>query len=450
MLIRYAFENWLSFREEATFSMIASKELQHNDRLARIGKFDLRVLPVAAIYGGNASGKTNFVKSLTFAKSMVVRGAQPDAPIPVSPFLLDSGAAAKPCRFQFELLIDDIIYDFSFSVTAKVVVEEKLVRVKSSSEKTVYHRRSGELLKLDGGATKKEKAFLNFAFQGTRENQLYLTNAVSQNVTEFRPVYDWFKRNLVLIAPDFRLENFENYLEEDQPLHGIMSSSLTQLDTGIAHLGTEEIPLKSLPLPDNLIDIVNHVIKSGGIHHIHNRETNERFLFTAQPDGGIRVRKLVSKHKRDDGSSIKFDLNQESSGTQRVIDLLPAFIEASDSRCAKVFVIDELDRSMHTLLTRQLIDAYLDSCNAASRSQLVFTTHDVLLMDQDLLRRDEMWVAERDAGGRSQLFSFAEYKELRNDTDIRKRYLQGRLGGVPRILLSGELAASAATANKEA
>jgi AAA15 family ATPase/GTPase len=441
MLIRYAFRNWLSFQEEARFSTIASNERQHNDRVARIDKFDLRVLPVAAIYGGNASGKTNFVKSLAFAKSMVVRGTQPDGPIPVSPFLLDPAALNEPCAVQFEMLVDDVIYDFSFTVTAKVVVEEKLVRVKSSSETVLYHRQDQKLVALHS-ALKKED-FYRFAFQGTRANQLYLTNAVSQNVTEFRPVYDWFKRNLVLIAPDFRVENFEDYLEEDQPLHGIISSTLAQLDTGIAQLDAEEIPLENLPLPDNLITIVNHVIKSGGIHRIHNRETNERFVFTAQPDGGIRVRKLVSNHKRSDGSSIKFDLNQESSGTQRVIDLLPAFVEASDSQCAKVFVIDELDRSMHTLLTRQLLEAYLGSCNAASRSQLIFTTHDVLLMDQELLRRDEMWVTERDTGGRSQLFSFAEYKELRNDTDIRKRYLQGRLGGVPRILLSGELAASA-------
>lgn len=441
MLIRYSFQNWLSFYKEAAFSMIASKELQHNDRLARVNKFDLRLLPVAAIYGGNASGKTNFVKSLAFAKSFVVRGTHPDAPIPVTPFLLDPGAENEPCTFHFELLIGDMVYDYSFSLTAKSVTEERLVRINSSSETVLYDRKAQKLEALHGSL--KPKDFYRFAFQGTKENQLYLTNAVSQNVTDFRPVYDWFKSSLVLIAPDFRVENFEDYLEEDQPLYGVMNSSLAQLDTGIAHLGAEEIPLENLPLPDNLIPIVNHVIKSGGIYRILNRDTSERFVLTARADGGIRVRKLVSNHNRSDGSRIKFDLNQESSGTQRVIDLLPAFIEASSTQCDKVYVIDELDRSMHTLLTRRLLEAYLDSCNATSRSQLVFTTHDVFLMDQDLLRRDEMWVAERDAGGQSQLFSFAEYKELRNDTDIRKRYLQGRLGGVPRILLSGELAASA-------
>ena len=100
-------------------------------------------------------------------------------------------------------------------------------------------------------------------------------------------------------------------------------------------------------------------------------------------------------------------------------------------------MIDEVDRSLHTLLTRRLLQAYLASCSADSRTQLLLTTHDVLLMDQQLLRRDEMWVAERKLNGVSILVSFSDYKDVRYDKDIRKSYLQGRLGGIPRILLGG-------------
>ena len=128
-------------------------------------------------------------------------------------------------------------------------------------------------------------------------------------------------------------------------------------------------------------------------------------------------------------------MQQESDGTHRTIDLLPAFLEMADAGSNKVFVIDELDRSMHTLLTRSLLEKYLSGCGPLCRSQLLFTTHDVLLMDQELMRRDEMWVAERDRDGSSTLFSFSEYKDVRNDKDIRKSYLQGRLGGIPRILM---------------
>jgi hypothetical protein len=101
------------------------------------------------------------------------------------------------------------------------------------------------------------------------------------------------------------------------------------------------------------------------------------------------------------------------------------------------------------LLTRRLLDIYLSNCSAESRKQLLLTTHDVLLMDQQLLRRDEMWVAERDASGASNLLSFSEYKDVRYDKDIRKSYLQGRLGGIPRLLLGGALTNSGLAEERE-
>ena len=104
-----------------------------------------------------------------------------------------------------------------------------------------------------------------------------------------------------------------------------------------------------------------------------------------------------------------------------------------------MYVIDEVDRSLHPLLTRQLIVAYLANCSTESRAQLLIAAHDVLLMDQGLFRRDEMWIAERISEGCSELLSFSDYKDVRYDKDIRKSYLQGRLGGIPRILLSNAL-----------
>ena len=126
-------------------------------------------------------------------------------------------------------------------------------------------------------------------------------------------------------------------------------------------------------------------------------------------------------------------------GVDEMAQLLDAAVYAPVAGRTKVYVIDEVDRSLHTLLTRRLLEAYLASCGPETRSQLLLTTHDVLLMDQDLLRRDEMWVAERDASGASALTSFSEYKDVRYDKDIRKSYLQGRLGGVPRLLLQGAM-----------
>ncbi len=435
MLINFTLENWRSFRKPATFSMVASREKQHGERLARVERYKLRLLPVAAIYGGNASGKTNFFAALNFARNLIVRGTRPDELIPVETFRLDAKSGQKATRFNFELLVGDSIYEYDFAVNQERVVEERLVEVRPTTEKELFARNLDEI-RFDPALNKDQ--FLHFAFKGTRENQLFLTNAVQQKVETFKPVYDWFKDNLVLVAPDSRFEPFEQFLQEDSPLYSTMKKSLELLDTGVAELGGEETSFDSLPLPESLRNQLRSELKEGQRLRIMSPD-HERFVFTRK-DGEIVAKKLVTYHQNSGGELVKFEMAQESDGTQRVIDLLPAFLEVSAKNSAKVYVIDEVDRSLHTLLTQQLLQGYLDACSPENRSQLLLTTHDVLLMDQDLLRRDEMWVAERDAGGGSSLLSFSEYKDVRNDKDIRKSYLQGRLGGVPRLLISGALA----------
>ena len=435
MILSFSIENWMSFRDSVSFSMVASRERQHGERVPKVPKYQTRILPVAAIYGGNASGKTNFFKALSFVKGLVVRGTGPDSLIPVEPYRLDSESLEKPSRFKLELLIDEIIYEFSFAVTRKAVTQEKLVQITSTSEKVLYDRQ-GDEPNFDSSLDKEQ--FLHFAFKGTRDNQLFLTNSVSQKVDKFRQVYDWFKDTLELIAPDSRFEPFEHFLDEGHPLYSTMNEMLPQLDTGISHLGGEKIPFENIPFPESFKNKLQEDVKEGMTIRFLASPTNERFIITRKA-GELVAKKLVTFHSRSDGTEARFDIRQESDGSQRVIDLLPAFLEVSATSSKKVYVIDEVDRSLHSLLTRQLIEAYLANCSTESRAQLLITTHDVLLMDQGLFRRDEMWVAERNREGCSELLSFSDYKDVRYDKDIRKSYLQGRLGGIPRILLSNAL-----------
>lgn len=436
MIISFSLENWMSFRDPVTFSMVASMERQHSDRVPKLGKYQTRVLPIAAIYGGNASGKTNFFKALGFVKKLVVNGTRPDTLIPVEPFRLDSKMADKPSRFCFELLINETIYEFSFAVNRKAVIEEKLVIITGTSEKVLYHRLDGDP---HFDASLDNKQFLKFAFQGTRDNQLFLTNSVSQKVEIFQPIHDWFKDTLELVSPDSSFTSFEPFFDEENPLYSSMSKMLPLLDTGIAHLGGEEIPFEDIPLSESLKTKLQEEVREGESVRLQAMTpTSERFVVTRKGNELI-AKKLVTYHPREDGTEAKFDIRQESDGSQRVIDLLPAFLTLSHQISEKVYVIDEIDRSLHTLLIRRLLESYLDNCSTETRTQLLLTTHDVLLMDQQLLRRDEMWVAERDAVGNSNMFSFSEYKDIRYDKDIRKSYLQGRLGGIPRLLLGGAL-----------
>ena len=429
MLINFSIENWMSFRDRTEFTMTATKEQQHGNRLAKLKRYRLRALPTAVIYGGNASGKTNFFKAINFAKHYITKGSLPDYPINVEPFLLNEGKRKNPVSFTFEILIENDLYELSFTLSTMEVIEEKLIKITSSSEKTLYHRmKNGIPIVLHPSIATGR---LMFAFDGTRDNQLFLTNSVSQKITTFLPVFKWFSETLVLIAPDTRFDSFEQFITESSSLYDTMNSVLPNLDTGISHLGEEEISMDSLPFHKEFNQKLKEEVKNN--HAIKIRNKDEQIIVTRQDDE-LSVHKLYTYHRDSKRKDIRFEMRQESDGTRRIIDLLPAILDLVNTRIPKVYIIDEIDRSLHSLLIRQLLEIFLSSCSEISRKQLLFTTHDLLLMDQALFRRDEMWITERDPEGSSRMISFSEYEDIRNDKDILKSYLQGRMGGIPNIV----------------
>lgn len=430
MLISFFLENCLSFRDKTTFTLVASREKQHLERIPHIPQYAMRVLPTAAIYGGNASGKTNFFLAFKYAKDLIVQGTRPEGLINVEPFRLDPEYQLQPTGFAFEIMVDDTCYEFGFRITQEKVVEEWLIEILKTTDKELYRRHEDNIT--FAPALKKDK-LLHFAFQGTRNNQLFLTNAVSQKIERFKGIYDWFRDNLVLIAPDSRFTSFERFFDEQHSLYGDYNQALARLDTGIVRMGGEGVPFENLPIPEELKNKLKEELGVNGTVRIVDHGRDKRFVISRR-DNELKAWKLVSFHAGTDRKEIKFETSQESDGTNRVIDLLPAFIELIQPKVSKVYLIDELDRSLHTQLIRNLLETYLASCSPDSRAQLLFTTHDVLLMDQELLRRDEMWVAEREADGSSTLIPFSDYKDVRSDKDIRKSYLQGRLGGIPRLV----------------
>lgn len=435
MIVSFSLENWMSFRDRSIFSMVATRERQHGERVPNLRKYHMRILPIAAFYGGNASGKTNFFKALDFARNLVVESRQPDSQLPVEPFLLSADGTERPSRFAFVLLIDDTMYEFSFAVTREKVLEEKLVLIKSASEKVLYDRRDGEP-HFDASLSRKQ--FLRFAFQGTRDNQLFLSNSVSQGIDTFSQIHDWFNKSLMLIRPTDIFLPIERYLDEKSLLRVTANEFFSLADTGITRLGAEATPFENIPLSESDRARVQEGVREGMIVRLSG-SASDRMVVVRDKDE-LLVKKLVAYHSRDTGEEVKFDMGQESDGSQRMIQLFPAFHDLSRRESTTVCVIDEIDRSLHTLLLRYLLELYLAGCSRDTRSQMLLTTHDALLMDQDLLRRDEMWASERDSSGNSTLFSLSDYKDIRYDKDIRKSYLQGRLGGIPRISPAGSFA----------
>jgi len=434
MLISVTIENWRCFRDETTFTMVAGREKQHKDRLSYIDKYKMNILPISSIYGGNASGKTSFCSAMSFAKNFVSLGLGIDKRIPREPYLLDDVSNEQESKFIFELLVNEKYYEFGFKITGKEVKEEWLTEVLKTTEKKMFHR-TGDKINFFQPKLKKD-SFLNFAFNGTRDNQLFLTNSVSQKVGVFEDVFNWFKKNLVVIDPDTSYGGSFPLFDEYCTFVNTMADWLKALGTGIVRLDKIKISLDELPIPEELKQLIKEDVSED---HCSTLRLNEVLHHIVMKDDQLSVQKIISVHETEQGKPVHFDLKQESDGTRRAMDLLPSFMMLSNEDSNSVFIIDELDRSLHTQLSQELLSLYMKSCHPDKRSQLIFTTHDLMLMDQEILRRDEMWVTDRQSDSTASLIAFSDYKDIRKDKDIRKSYLQGRMGGIPNLTLKDSM-----------
>lgn len=448
MLINFRVSNFLSFRDEVEFSALAGLERQHRDRIFQSKPLGLNLLPTAAFYGGNGAGKSNLYKALQFARKLVLQaGVKPEDSIDRECFRLDPKCRNEPSCFGFDLLIGEQCLRYELAVTEAFVVAESLGFLVGDTVKPIFQRQRKDnqdswspnafkALKLD----KKHTEFLKYKTDDLLENELFIAairgrKLEGRKIPILEDVGDWFKNRLVLLDPRCDFRPVEVGLMQVEAFKAYCIESLDKAGTGIEQLENQSMPFDLAPIPPEMKDQVAKALQAGEKHQmimIRNPIDRSRFIFL-RDEGEIKALKLTTSHKDRNGASVNFELAEESEGTERLIDLLPAFFELSDPSSDKVFFIDELDRSLHTHLTRGLVESFLDSRTTESRAQMLFTTHDPLLLDQDLLRRDEIWFIDKHEDGHSELTSLSDFEGVRADKDIRKNYLIGRFAGVPRV-----------------
>ena len=442
MLVSLSVSNVLSIDGPIEFSMEASKESLHQERVAEVPGG--RLLQASAIWGGNASGKSNFCEVLHFAQHLIVVGTLADRPTGRVPFKLRKKAVEEPSRFEFEILVDDKgeekLFRYAFAITGKTVVSESLAEIRKASEKTYFTRSAATdgqpVFTLDWwgrkGVLEEERQFAGFVAKGTKPNQLFLHEAMDRNMPLLAPVFCWFRDQLVVLEPgavSMPLEIQESNREE---LRGYVADILRRADTGIIGIRPVEVQVATLPMPPKQLEALLDEIKEedGGISLL--APSGQRFsVFRKQ--GELIAARIVTLRRDADGEEVQFEMNDESDGTLRLFDLAPAFHDLGSSKSRKVYVIDELDRSMHTHLASALVELYFSTLTKDTRSQLIFTTHDSTLMEQRLFRRDEIWFIQRGVHGNTEMESLSNYKDVRHDKDIRKAYLLGRFSGVPHL-----------------
>jgi AAA15 family ATPase/GTPase len=442
MLVSLQISNFLSFREPVTFSTRATRERQHGHRVFSHPSSDLKLVPIAALFGSNASGKSNFYRAVQFLRHLVLRQPETaDEQVPVEPFRLDDGASESlPCRFVIEILPKDTLYRLTVAVLRDGIVEEQLEEVRGERIIPIYSRvrkpASRETSWNSDGLQRRaptaaDRDFIGFKTRDTLPNQLFLGALRGKGVPVIDEVTSWFSDQLALMLPSSTFKLLEFNLPTTRGLLEFCNEALRTAGTGVHEIHPESVLWQDFPAPPELKEQLKKNLGERQITFILSPD-GRRFSITRR-NGQLHVARLFTHHKSISGGSVRFELANESEGTQRYIDLLPAFFEMVRPGRPKVFIIDELDRSLHTQLSKHLVQSYLRAMDLDSRSQLIFTTHDVTLLDQEMLRRDEIWFVEKQPEGMSTLKSLASFEGIRYDKDIRRGYLDGNFGGVPRI-----------------
>jgi len=439
MIVSFSVANFRSFSSEETFSLVASNRLNgsHENHAIEIPDTNEKVLKSGVIYGANGAGKSNLFKALHYLKSIALKSRKKNSGTGRDVFRLNA-EKDKTSDFDIQFIAENKLYRYGFKLDDQRIVEEWLLVGKK--EKILYERITDDngnvTVEAEGlkNSGKKLKALVTV---GSPQNQTFLATIQATLETvdvgnELNNVITWFDDSLTLIGPDTPFSSLGNLLEKDDEFAEFSSYFLKSSATGIDKLDvqkqemTEDELHKLLPktivstllekFNDEQSDFAVIQLEEGNELLFERTDTNHYFSITIQ-----------AKHESSDGNSMELDLSDESDGTQRLLNLLPALHRLKQGNA--VFFIDEIDRSMHPILSKRFLEYFLNSCNGGQH-QIIVTTHESNILDLELLRRDEIWFAEKDKTGSTRLYSLSDFK-VRNDLDIRKNYLQGRFGAIP-------------------
>ena len=443
MLIRFSVENFKSFNDRQELVMIPAKKLKTNkEHIIALNK--VSVLRNATIYGANASGKTNIIDAIRFAKHVITK----KIPMEASKMYcrVFSENHEKESKFEFEIFKNGKFYAYGFSLlmSDQIIKSEWLYELlPSKNTQTMLFEREtdmnrlelGENLMLDEIDTMRFKTYkLDFEDNNTglfiREMNRNKKMNKESKLTFFRDVFEWFDEDLVTIFPDQPITDFE-YFYGDGGSDKI-NEIIELFDTGISKVKIEEISVADLKnkIPTKIADDILQSFKNkledsaDNMKAMMSLRTNTAFYNIKGAKGEDPV---ITTIMLEHGNAFSdFEFSEESDGTRRLFDLLDILISNEKN---KIYVIDELERSLHPKLTYKFLELFFEHLKE-NNTQLIFTTHESTIMDQELLRRDEIWFVERNKENVSHLYSLDRFKE-RYDKKLSKAYLEGRYGAVP-------------------
>lgn len=418
MLIEFSVRNYRSFWETQTLSMAAgaSGELQEENSFPPPAEGSPRLLRSAVVYGPNGSGKSNLIHALNFMKELVVsssKESQEGDKIERNPFLLHSQGQSQSTELETFIIQDGIRYQYGFESTENRVVHEWLLAYPGNRAQRWFERSYNP-------ETNKEEWYFGSKLAGpkktwqdsTRPNALFLSTAVQLNSEQLKPVFNWFKKLVVirhgeLIDPDFTVAS----CEDKEKCNSILN-----------FLKGADIPVERIEIKERKIDSLKFF--SGLPEELKNY-----FMKNGPEDKSFK--EVFFEHQLSDtGAPVSFPLREESDGTKKLFAYAAPWLDVLKS--GRILIVDELDNSFHPHLVRYLLKLIHSSRDNEKNGQLIFTTHDTSILDSKILRRDQVWFTEKDKQQATDLYPLTDFHPRKKEA-LEKGYLQGRYGALPYI-----------------
>lgn len=422
MIIDFSVKNFRSFREEQKLSFVANTrddtlpEALIDPALAGAEFAKIRLLKGLVIYGANAAGKTNTLRALAYLAGIVEHSAtsldEGDA-TGVEPFSLAETTLKEPSEFVLRFVVDGVRYHFVLVINQERILFESLSAFPKGREQVWYERSWDEEAGLYTWEPSRPTDYKRDAnlVKYTRSNALYLSTAVKFNDEQLRPVYLWFKERVTMLRlnvdfPPLSPEFTGKMLMKDANRRAQVTRLLQHADMGILSARASERELMASELPPGIPE------------EIRNQILERKHM------------KISLGHRGDEGREYALDWDDESSGTQKFFALAGPWLDILEK--GLIAGLDEIESSMHPLMVHALLSLVFSNKTNANGAQLVFTTHNPLLLDTGLIRRDQVWFADKDEAGATFLYPLTDYKPRRQESLVRG-YLAGRYGAVPFI-----------------
>lgn len=437
MIIRFNINNVLSFGSEREFDMLPSpRHTRLSHHKYKISDFD--ILKISAIYGANGSGKSNLIKGLFTLTEIVKTGDIPPR-LKNEKFKLSDSNKEKSQILAIEFFKNEVAYYYGLEIDEDVVLTEELYQsgLGKNDDILLFERKTNENKKV---ITKFSPEFENDLESKTLKSVIEKTlskpeksifKLLSELDNEFlksiKAPFEWFAEDVVILTPSSKPVALVQNVDSDDSFKEFVNKTMCSFDTGIKKIETETKTIKEFFGEDTQnIEKLSKILNENPTKKIGLTNKNGEEVIAINENGNIVIKRLVLKHLSDKNAFIEFYLNEESDGTNRLLDYIPAFQDMIFKD--KVYIIDEMERSIHPLLIKELIRKY--SLDNKTKGQLIFTTHESNILDQEILRQDEIWFIEKDKKGCSDMYPLSEFKE-HHTKDIKKGYLNGRYGAIP-------------------